>query len=293
MTEYHIPRPDQRVYFKENRTRNVNELGTIDVPILIGIEYEPSVGGILCHKTGQMLPTKGFIYPEALVAINSAKSLFIDSIMLLKKPQVWPLLLGLAISPFKSKVKFLDKLLHIYNRTLYKYIISPHLFQKQYLTEIARELQEIIEKFLLEIGIDPNNAKQFADTFSAMIQFDNVYRHEMQDVFTEMSQAKLVKNPAKELRRVLKIYCKRELAPTIRPKFKMLATLLSLTFWSRPIKKAFIKVITECNFKNLQFDPIDRYNVLNRGDYNYFGKTWEERNLMQRQLHGDNLPYSL
>lgn len=93
-------------------------------------------------------------------------------------------------------------------------------------------------------------------------------------------------SPIKEARRLFKIYLSREIDNTVNKvstgryvsdKFKSAYTLLALVLLIPKVKKAFITAIDRSEFNRLQLDEIDRYWCASRADYNFEGKTFEER----------------
>lgn len=274
--------PEQKVF--QNIIQQSRVIGTPTVYQYESTEY-PENGGILIYYKGLKMPVKGFPYPEAIQAINIVKQAFIRVINALASSATRPFTIFLSLLPFKNKA--LDACLHQFNEFSLE-ILKPHVLQKQFMTEIACELQTFITTFLSELGL--KEAERFAIMFSTLIEYDNAYRFRLQDILSETTPEKLITKPSQEITRLLLIYLEREKGETIKPKFHNIAFLFRVAFFIPSIKKAFKKAIFHCYFPHFTYDDIDRASVLNRGDYNFLGKPLEERQKMFSDLQEGSLP---
>lgn len=222
---------------------------------------------------GATFPIKAFADAGAVFGANVVKALFIETLKLFS----WRLLLINKQKAFNS-----------FNRIGFK-ILSPFILKDAYLTKFSREFHLLLSTFLTEIGINESteNLPTFGKSFSVsllfvhLIEYDNVYRLRLEDIFSETSKERL-QNPRKELKRLLLIMKSREVRPgekgkAIHAKFSYLVSLLCLVLIIPKYKRAFLKAVNSVNFDNLRLDTIDTYWVNLRNDYLFRGMSEEER----------------
>ena len=273
--KYYVPYPDEKVFkYRTPPSNDVAEFGTVATYEFDHAEYE---GGIKIFKKGVLYPTKGFVFPEAIHCINISKKIIIEGLRLLAD---W----RNACWIFAPK-RLAEKVINL--------IVSPSLFslkgitiKDEYLIPIAYELKCFITHFLKELGLDT----RIAEVIGTIINYDCAYHWRLLDLFSETTKEKMLLNPRKEVAKMVKVYCKREKVQSLKDKFIIIKALLSLMFFHKKFKKAFKKAICLSNFKNFQYDEIDWYNVLERMEYDYGGKTWAERRHIFLTLHNGILP---
>lgn len=270
--EYYIPYPDQKAF---GEPKKATDLGVVLPYEFLRAEY-PEHGGILIYKSKLLFPSRGFPFPQAIQSINVAKRLFIDSVYLLTDKKLFGLYFGLLFSTFNGKVKVLNKFLSVYCRSMIQ-IVKATTPLRRYLIPVASELQGITETFLKELGTENQNAEMAGEILGSIINYDNAYHFRLVDLFSLMDKEKLLKNPAKELQRSIKIFVSREIAVQVTDKFKKMLFVFTILFWSKRIKNAFLRAVDQAKWSNLCYTVIDEYNVLERGDYNFLGLTYEQR----------------
>ncbi len=245
--------------------KNVNgRVATIQTEIQTSMKVLRTDGTDI-YVEGAEYPKRSFCTPEAIWSANQAKVLFIEAI------KYAPYLL------FASK----EKLLTSYNKIALK-AVKPFLLKRIYLTLPARELQDIIFNFLSGLGISYQTAHDFAEIFSFIIDIDSAYRYPVQDLASEITKASLIKQPIRELKRLMFIFQERDQC-NITKKFKYIQYVLSALLLVPKYRRVFRQTIEQCNFDNLQYSPADRYWVHMQPGYKYFGKTLEERQILLRK----------
>ncbi len=259
---YQYPDSDVQVIAKE------------EVPTYI-LDHFDFTKGIDTYMKDASFPRKGFPTPSAFVSVNYVKSVFIDSLRVIIDPVFIPTAVMFLCLPFKRKIKFIEKALIGFNRLTFK-VMRKELRVHRYLTPIAQELFILVKVFLVRLGINEEQAIQFAEIFCHLIEYDDAYRFRLQDIFNEVNQESLLTNPRKELKRVFKIYKERD-SIGVAEKFSIIYYLLLLVLLSPKIRSSFKEVVKVTNFSKLRFDEADHYWVSVRGDYKFFGKTFEER----------------
>jgi hypothetical protein len=213
--------------------------------------------GIETIIEGADFPARGFAPPEAVFANNIVKRMIIAGF-----PVVNPLRYMKIISSFGD---------------IGWKIMSPYILKTEYLTPFSKEIYKMAKVFLGEIGskwVD-KSAKLIAHLF----EYDNAYRMRMEDLFSETTPDLLVKNPRKEIVRLLELNRVREVQhkASVTNKFKLLANALGMVLLVPKINKAFKKAIMVVDYKNLCIDNTELYWMCHRTDYNFCGKTYEER----------------
>ena len=248
-------------------------------PERYGVEKLEWGEGIKFWITGGQFPQKQFVEGKVMWSLNTVKRVFIESFKICSTPLLVPSLFVFGLLPYKKKIAFINKVILSFNR-LSMGIISPYLLKEKYLSPMAKELQWMIFSFLNEIGVDNKESHDFSKIFSNIINYDTAYYWRVLDLFNETSIDKL-KNPRKEIKRLVLINKDREtLSPQVGRKIKMVATGISLLFLHPKINKAFVKVINECDLEMMKPDEADRYWMCFRADYDFFGKTKEQRHEM-------------
>ncbi len=246
-----------------------------------------SIGnGTWVHIKDAHFPYKNFVDAEILVAANSCKALFIET---LKNLATWQGIISLCLFTPKRQA-----LLDSFNRVSGK-IMGTFILKDEYLSEFSRNLHIVIFFFLLKIGFEESSCEKFADVFVHLIEYDNAYRLRLEDIFSETTAEELSKRPIKTVLRLSKLLKEREKVyyppvgstpndpsyfyPTASLQKKITAfTILLVSALIMPrIRKAFKSAILTTNFNKLQLDDIDLYWVAMRTDYLFQGKTHFER----------------
>lgn len=250
------------------------------------IEY-PESGGIMVYKKGLKHPTKGFVFPEALSAINQAKRAMMTFIDLL---QIKPIAFGmctLLIMPWSVKRRALDHIGRILNRSML-WPVRPFLLKDQYLTPVATEVLKFCGSFFKRLGIRKWGG--LARSLSAIIEYDFAYRYRLEDIMSEASKEKMLDEPEDEMKRLAEIYLEREQAPGQKKKMFYALWLIRIALWFKPVRTAFIESIKEMDFEKMSLDVADRYHVLHRAGYNFLGLTDDVRHEIWIKEHDGNPP---
>jgi hypothetical protein len=216
--------------------------------------------GILLTIRGADHPKKGFPFPEAIYAINQAKRLLREFLVLGRAH--WYLV------PFFNINKIIDSYCSVALRNLQPFIIKPECMQPA-----AKETLNLISLICKPLKINVGLAK----IISAIIQYDDAYSYRLQDIMSETTKDKLLKNPIRETRRLLKLLISRESGEYQRLKMKPIVDLSTVLLLIPKYRKSIIYALENCEFSNFQYDEADKYWVMNRSDYKYMGLTHEER----------------
>ena len=256
MSKFFTPPTPKEIYkdYERGHTRLDYQMDEAKKSIHVSkIDYGCGYGISLCVD-GANYPKKGIPVSEALWSANQAKVLFISFVSIFSSP--------LFIIPFILSYK---KILTYYNVIALK-AVAPFLLKDEYMTPIGYEIKKILIPF----------DSTFADIFSFIIDIDSAYRYRLEDLLSETTKELLLKQPRKEIKRLIKLNAERE-PKHVGLKLKMVANFILVFLLIPAFKNKFKQVIATCEFKNLQFDQADYYWAMMNKDYNYTGRSYEER----------------
>lgn len=266
---YTIPQPPAEAFEVQiNREKAIVSENQI-VLNLQKVEYPPT-GGILLWFENCEYPRKGFPFPAAGLATNLCKRVLIEAVKL-----------NLFLNP-------LAKLIRSYNAICFREM-EPYVLKDSLLTPFAGETKKFVSYFLSNFKVPSQEANQFAAVISSIFEYDDAYRYRLQDLFTESSKSNFIKNPRKEIRRLAEIYSKRELSHIVSAKFKRTVWLMSFMLLVPSVRRAFIRAVNHSDFIRFRFDASDRFWMSYRGDYLFFGETYEARSARVPKLKGYQL----
>ncbi len=272
-----VPQPPRELFMMSGiGIQGVVEGGT-ETHILDRIEY-PEEGGILVYIRDCPFPKKGFPFPEALLAINLAKKILIEGMKLSSKFWLLPLYL--------LRRKNIEKLLESYNK-IALINLESYLLRPRFRMRIANEFGDCIYAFLKHLDIHEKPAGDFALIISSIIEYDDSYRYRLEDIASETTKEMMIHFPRQEIKRLTKIMLERDIHDSgtnnTRTKVKTISKLLSLALLVPSIKRAFTNAIKYSNFKHFQYDISDEFWVSMRGDYDFMGKTYAQRQQSLRE----------
>jgi hypothetical protein len=213
-----------------------------------------------------MFPLKNMVFAETLFGANMVKALVILSLNIFSKPLFT---LGLL---FINKQYLLDQ----FNRISYR-ICRDKILKYKHWSKFGKAFYSVINEFLVEIGFTEESSDQFAEMFIFIIDSDNAYRLRIEDIFSCSTKEQFIKNPRKEIKRLLKIFSQRDNNSAAIKKFTNLVSIILYLLYIPKYKRAFIKAVQNSNFTDLQLDEGDSYWSCMRLDYNFMGMTFDER----------------
>lgn len=239
--------------------------------IIERVEYDD---GIKLYIKGAQFPQKSCPTPEAIIAINTVKRVLIS-------------FLTSGLIPI-SKIR----LLKTFNRITAD-VMHQHLLKEKYMTRFSREMKLFIFNFLTAWGIDEETAMTTSEIIAHIFEYDNAYRYRVQDILEETTREVSIV----ELRRLAKIIYEREDIESrkangnrrVGKQFIRAANFLSVLFLLPSFRRALKVAITNLNWSAVLMDDGDRYWSGFRIDYNFGGKTYEER-MIDYKKRGFNLP---
>jgi hypothetical protein len=255
---------------------------------IIGIKFAYNQG-VMVELAGAEFPQKGVAIPITMQRINAVKRMITESTKLIKEKEFLILVSLFMLKTIKGRIKFIEKIFNSFNSIAIK-VIDNSFFKRYYLTSVARNLDLLISRTMINMGISKTVSADFGRVMSAVIEFDNAYRFRMQDAITEIDIDKLKNRPAKELLRVLEIYRQRDNEGVSR-KIMILKPIIKILFMSKWFRNAFILALESINIDEMRFDANDRYWICQRGDYEFLGLSYEERMDMIEHMSLPNIKY--
>ena len=192
----------------------------------------------------------------------------------------------LAIMPWRYKFNFFKRFLTGVQRVANWTISSSYLVDNRYNTT-SRAIMKMLKDFLLILGTDLATADQVSKALATVIEYDDAYCFRLQDMMSETTQWNLANSPVREFRRLEKIYMNREKSHATQSVGRIfkLAQVALLHPKIRRSWRIAVTNLTPRDFKGLQLDNADRYHILPRADYNFTGRTFEERCEIYKDIH--------
>lgn len=284
--QINVPRPDPRLFKHKAAPDTTNQIMQQPTQVFLVREIEyTKEKGILLHYQDLPYPQKGFPYPEVIWAMNVVKR-FILSYFRWAKSGIyfmWPF----VFLPKKLKLKFINgiisNLVHASDYAFERYYINPDFY-----CPAAKEIAEWVYKYLVNMGVEEKNASGMAQVMAMIMEYDNAYRYRVQDLMGMTTTEALKSHPAKEIARMIAEMNSREPNPDNTNKFGDIGKILTALFWIPSMKKAFIESVPD--LKKIQMDEADRYHCLFRIDYNYDGRSFDDRFQELLKIHQGKVP---
>ena len=117
---------------------------------------------------------------------------------------------------------------------------------------------------------------------------DLAYRFRGMDILQNLNKENLRKNPKREIMRLVDLAISREIA--VKEKVKMARRLLKIALWSREFRNTAVKFLNELDIEKMRYSVIERYWLASKFDYNYEGKTYDERMAWKAEEDKDFAP---
>src|SRR3990167_6900630 len=139
--------------------------------------HEITEEGFLTWHVSFPYPEKGVRDNGMMLSIQFVKRMLINWITFLASKQLILAYIGFIFTPWKWKLKLLEKFLQII--TSYAYMVDGYgrhfILERQYYTLGGNELIKFISSFLKELGVTPVMADESAVMFIALIDNDTAY----------------------------------------------------------------------------------------------------------------------
>lgn len=221
---------------------------------------------------GHPFPRKGFVYTEAVMAMEEVKrvtlSLFLPFVDIKKG------LIGFLESYLSNYNRLIDRLLQRCERV-------PYLHYEYY-CEFSKATWDFTCLFLRRFGFSFTTSYKTGLILATIFENDDAYRFPLEDILSETTKEKLQDNPRQEIDRLLEIFKQRSTyfsqdEQAMGNRIEKIAKLLKFLLLIPSVKKSFKFALENINFNWFQYDELDRYWALQRKDYMSFGEPFETR----------------
>lgn len=248
-------------------------------------EY-PEEGGIYKYYHGCLYPEKGLPFPQAIYACNLSKRFLIQNIKLFAHSK---LLMFAGLFSF-------EKIIASFNDAMEKNLAPFYYNGKypRYYAKPCKEIKNFLEAFLGTLGISEKESQRFAKNLITLIEQDNAYKYRVQDLAGVTTKEDLIGDFIGEMRYVFDVYMTREFpnrpAGTevdkgMSDKLGSIIKLANVAWYIPKFRRAIRKGLNAVNWENLVMDDGDKYHTALWIDYNFQGKSFEERKKWFIELH--------
>lgn len=253
-------------------------------------------GGQLLVYEGVPYASAGHPFPPALYGINAAKRVTLNMAKVLAGKDMALTLLGFALTPRKYKLSAITRAMHLYHNSMMMFI-EPFVVEEHFCTAFTNELHHLIVNFFVSFGLPYFVVDLAVESLVMQFEYDNAYRFRVEDGMSMTTKERMMAHPAQELALVFRTMAERDHGEgqaadkeQMARKYKAFERLLTLAFWIPGVKKAFRAALERSNFKKLQPNKASIYFTLMWPDYQFGGKTQEERWQIYKEIHKDGLP---
>lgn len=227
---------------------------------LTRVEF-PDEGGVLTFMEGYSLPYRGFPLADLVEKIDVIKKVAKASISglyhSLKERRLMILTLLPAFFVFRN----------IVTAGVYTFwrLIERFRIKKERLSQCMRALHTSftdVETPLEELKI------MLRDLVCNVLEFDNAYRFRAQDLIEVMDKEKMLKNPVKELKRIMTVAQERETTQEIKDTWKLGKLFVSFYLrFDRKLLALFRDVLLGIDVSKFKLTPEDIQFCAKRKDY--------------------------
>lgn len=256
------------------------------IPAFIGVSF-PKTGGIFSHYLGALHPEKGMKFPQVGYAMNIVKKNVLGLLGLSSSKWMALPVLGFLLIPWKVKITILDQFLGRFTESAH-IVMQTFYLHKRFYCPAAKGVWQLIYLFLRELGFSQIVCQRISEMLAAFIQFDDVYRYKVQDVFTMTTKERLLENPRREVLNLLGLYVRRERADA--SKLGSIAAILSWVLLVPKVKRAFQEAVRLTDINKIKYDEADMYFTLIKGQYDYMGLPVEMRKHTYLTIHNGQVP---
>lgn len=249
----------------------------------------PESGGMHMKYKDVEFYRQGFVFPEAMDCISSVKKITTLFLAVLKGKGIK----GRIGTFLAHYVWIADWMFQWYDPNT-KQNLQIYLKDNRY-RQSVQELIKFINNFLDFVGIEVTSIstghKDFGRVIGTLIEYDNAYYWRMEDIFSVVNKENLLKNPRKEIKRIVKIYQQREKGG-IEFKVEMIGKTLNWLLFIPSVKKAFKQAINSIDFEKLKMthglvgEVNDSYFTMNYEGYEFEGKSLKERQKIWLEMTG-------
>lgn len=236
----------------------------------------PEEGGILSWCVGDKFPFRGWVFKEAIYAVDCVKRLTINIIKFfiylpknLLKRRVMRSAMELFVEYIDTVFDRFGRLMPLQDEKGTQFGLMGVYFKPKFFCNMVREIHRAGNVIVKGDEL----IKKLVRAICMIFEFDDAYRYRAQDIFGIVNKEALLKNPAKEIVRVLRIAKDRDSSGNgqLPAKIEVFIKIVPYLFWIRSFKKAFIEFFKEVDLEKLKLDEYDLYRCLLWGGWKFGG----------------------
>lgn len=257
----------------------------------------PEEGGTLSYMVGEKFPMRGWVFREAVFANDLVKRKLINDVRFVFSSSLkyYLPLIFLFSNSKKLILNYCEKLIN-YAESTYQHFgrMMPYENEegkavtmltvcpdpKRY-CNMVRE----IRRAALLISKDDTIGFGIIKIISMILEFDDAYRYRIQDMMSLVNKDDMIRNPGKEMKRVMLIAADR--GQGTAEKFRSFAKAVPWLFRIRFIKHIIQEFFKEVSLEKLTLDTFDFYRVLPWGGYDWGGIPSAERMSLRMMIDSD------
>jgi hypothetical protein len=278
--------------------------GAYDIPGGTGQAVRTKDGEMCTMFSGFPYPRKGAVYAEAILSNNEVKRKTMTTFAPFACKEMLLPGIGFALTPFKWKIRFLEKFLDNYVREVdivyFKCTRVPYL-KKEYYCNLSKALWDLVSVFMQTLGFSFELSEKMGKIFATQFEYDDAYKIRVEDPFSEFIKEEVLADPVKFVKKFMRLAKERDVKTELETmqtspiesithkKFEDVGKLLQYALYHPKIKKAFKRAMEQVNFPWLQLDELEIFWNLNRLDYNMQGRTLRDRYSEYVDLIADHL----
>ena len=229
-----------------------------DVQAIVQVEF-PEKGGIVTYMGDMPHPYKGFPFFEFVDKVDILKKISRSVLSGLYHQLKRKKLLLVTLLPAIWLVK---PLMRMYLYVMYRQIDRFKVKREMY----SDAVREIYRAFTGTTEFH----QMFRDTLCMILEMDNAYRYRFQDIIVELDKSALLRNPRKELIRLLKILAEREKTQDIKDTWFLLKLVVNLYLVSDKELRDFLKnALFGLNLYDVELKIEDKLFAAGRKDYTF------------------------
>ena len=234
----------------------------------VAVPEEGFEGCVLATYQGYSKPEKGVISLETSTAINTAKRIHLVLLQIVVASPIRYLVPLFFLFPRNTQDRFALSCMRNLGYVM-RWVLQRQYLNPLYWTPAAKAVYKAV------IEEQDQNVRDWLMFFVCLLEYDNKYRYPVQDILGELDRDTLEKNPKREILRLVLLGANRQHGGAEKKWFDV-HQALRVIFTLRPkwaeVTGQFIQKVG-----NMDMDEDERYTVSFISDYDYGGKTLEER----------------
>lgn len=254
----------------------------------------PAEGGRLVHLHGYKYPYKGCPDSEGVYAIHDVKKVIHYALKAVHKKSVIAVLGLLFLTPNWMFEGIKTAIAEYFYGLAIEYKLATHLLKKERYCPCVRELYRTFDVLISrrKSGWMRKLLEMIRDILCMFFEYDSAYKFRLQDAFGAIDKKEVLKNVRAGVIHIFDVLIKRELDSKTKTgvgsKWKRLRKMFGLALLAPNIRSLAKEFIQELDFEKIKQDEGDWYFDLLRMDYNFGGKSLEERIKERKEIEGGN-----